>query len=172
MGDSAVVSSGTDLSSPFRARAFGAIVCGGFAVGVLDILDATIFFGLKYGVTPIRVLWSVAAGLIGRERAINGGLKTALLGLFLHFLIAFIMATVFYGVSLVLPTLIRHAVIWGMIYGVAAYFVMTYVVVPLSAAPPRPAPPWPVFLNGVIGHALLVGLPIALCARWSAKPRS
>lgn len=26
-----------------------------------------------------------------------------------------------------------------------------------------------VFLNGIIGHALLVGLPIALLARWSAK---
>ena len=151
--------------------AFGTIVYGGLAVGVLDFLDATIFFGLWYGVKPIRVWWSVASGLIGRERAINGGIRTALLGLFLHFVIAFLIAIVFYGASLVLPTLIRHPVIWGMIYGVACYFVMTYVVVPLSAVPPRTAPiPWPVYLNGIIGHALLVGLPIALCARRSARP--
>ena len=153
-------------------RAFGAIVYGGLTVGVLDFLDATLFFGLWYGIKPIRVWWSVASGLIGRERAINGGLKTALLGLFLHFLIAFIMATVFYLASLALPTLIRHAVLWGLTYGVACYFVMTYVVVPLSAVPPRTGPiPWPVFLNCIIGHALLVGLPIALLARHSARAR-
>ena len=93
-----------------------------------------------------------------------------MLGLFLHFLIAFIMATVFYGLSLAFPILIRQAIIWGMIYGVVCYFVMTYVVLPLSAVPPRTGPiPWAVFLNGVIGHALLVGLPIALVARRSAR---
>ena len=152
-------------------RAFGAIVYGGLAVGVLDFFDATLFYGLWYGIKPIRIWWSVASGLIGRERAINGGLKTALLGLFLHFLIAFIMATVYYLASLLLPTLIRHAVLWGLTYGVACYFVMTYVVVPLSLVPPRAGPtPWPVFLNGIIGHAFLVGLPIALLARRSAKP--
>lgn len=156
-------------NAPARPSAFGTIVYGGLAVGVLDFLDATIFFGLWYGVKPIRVWWSVAMGLIGRERAINGGIKTALLGVFLHFVIAFLIATVFYVASLALPTLIRHPVFWGLIYGVAAYFVMNLVVVPLSAAPPRGPAPWPSFLNGVIGHALLVGLPIALCARRSAK---
>ena len=157
--------------TPTRPTAVGTIVYGGLAVGVLDFLDATIFFGLWYGVKPMRIWQSVASGLIGRERAvINGGLKTALLGLFLHFVTAFIIATVFYGASLVLPTLIRHPVIWGMIYGVACYFVMSYVVIPLSAIPPRTMPiPWPTYLNGIIGHALLVGLPIALLARRSAK---
>lgn len=167
-----------------RPSAFGTIVCGGLAVGVLDFLDATIFFPLWYGIRPISVWWSVASGLIGRDRAINGGLKTALLGLLLHFLIATIMAAVFYGASLLLPTLIRHPVVWGMIYGVVCYFVMTFVVVPWSRVPPSPRPviftigmlvvkaiPRPIFLNGIIGHALLVGLPIALCARRSAKAR-
>lgn len=41
---------------------------------------------------------------------------------------------------------------------------MNYVVVPLSAAQ-QGAFSWPSLLNGVIGHALLVGLPIALIAR-------
>ena len=153
-----------------RPRAFNTIVYGGLAVGVLDILDAITFFGIRNGVKPIRILHSVAAGLIGRDRAINGGMKTALLGLFLHFLIAFIIATVFYVLSLAFPILIRQAIASGMIYGAACYFVMTYVVLPLSAVTPRTGPiPWAVFLNGVIGHALLVGLPIALVARRSAR---
>ncbi len=57
---------------------------------------------------------------------------------------------------------------WGTIYGVAAYFVMNFVVIPLSAAPKVPFSLAPL-LNGVVGHALLVGLPIALFARRSAK---
>src|SRR5258705_8486612 len=124
-----------------RPRAFGTIVYGGLAVGVLDFLDANLFFGLWYGAKPMRIWQGVASGLIGRERAVvNGGLKTALLGVFLHFVIAFIIATVFYGASLVLPALIRHPVIWGLIYGVGCFFVMSYVVVPLSAATPPTGP--------------------------------
>ncbi len=170
MSDSTLKRSRYDASSSARPHAFGTIVYGGLAVGVLDALDAIIFFGIRNGVKPIRIFHSIASGLLGRERSISGGLKTALLGVFLHFLIAFILATVFYLASSILPLLIRHAVISGLIYGVAVYFVMNFVVLPLSAVPPRTGPiPWAVFLNGVIGHALLVGLPIAFLARRSAK---
>src|SRR6266496_6577767 len=47
---------------------------------------------------------------------------------------------------------------------------MNFIVLPLSAVGPRTGPiSWAVFLNGVIGHALLVGLPISLPARRAAK---
>jgi uncharacterized membrane protein YagU involved in acid resistance len=159
-------------AAPGRPRAFDTILYGGLAVGVLDISDAMTFYGIRNSLTPIRVLQSVAGGLLGRA-TYNGGLKTALLGLLLHFFIAFILATVYYFASSNLPLLIRHAVPAGLAYGVAVFFVMTYIVVPHSAIGPRSAPiPWPAFLNGVIGHALLVGLPIALLARRSAKVRN
>jgi len=158
-----------EAESPGRPHAFDTVLYGGLVVGVLDISDAMIFFGILYGVTPIRVLQSVAGGLLGRA-TYSGGLKTALLGLLLHFLIATILATVYYLASRVLPLLIKHAMLAGPFYGIAVYFVMTYIVVPHSAVGPRTGSiPWPVFLNGVIGHALLVGLPIALLARRSAK---
>jgi len=161
-----------DTSNRARPRAFGTIVYGGLAAGVLDILYAFIFFGMRFGLTPMRILHSVAAGLLGRDAARAGGMKTALLGLFLHFLNAFIIATIFFVASLILPMLIRRAVLWGLLYGVAVYFVMNYVVIPLSAIGPRTAStPWPVLLNGVIFHALLIGLPIALFAKRSAKNR-
>lgn len=163
--------SGTE-ASPMRPRALETILYGGLAIGVLDILDALIFFYIRNNVKPIRIFQSIASGLIGREAAVSGGIKTAVLGGLLHFLIAFIMATVFYLASRFVTPLIRWAVVSGLIFGVVAYFVMTYVVVPLSAAAPRSGPvPWAIFLNGVIGHALLVGLPVALIARWSAKAR-
>jgi hypothetical protein len=147
-------------------RAFDTILYGGLVAGVLDALDAMIFFGLR-GASPRGIFQYIASGLLGRA-SFSGGSKTVMLGVLLHFLIAFIHAAIYYSLSLRLPTLIRQAVVWGMIYGVAAYFVMNRIVVPLSAAPKIPFRFAP-FVNGVLAITLLVGLPIALIARWSAK---
>lgn len=151
-----------------RPNLVKAILLGGLAVGVLDAIDAMTFFGLAFGVAPARIWQSVASGIYGREAAVAGGLTTASIGLCLHFLIAFIIATVYNVVSLKLSLLLRRPIFSGLLYGVICYFVMSYVVVPLSNAT-KGAFVLSIFLNGVIGHALLVGLPIALIARWSAK---
>jgi len=148
-------------------RAFDTILYGGLVVGVLDFLDATIFFGLR-GSSPMGIFQFVASGLLGRS-AFSGGIKTYLLGVLLHFLNAFIIATIYYIASRALPMLIGHPCIWGSLYGIVVHFVMTFVVTPLSAAPKITKYPIPVMLNGVIGHALLVGLPIALLSRRSAQ---
>jgi uncharacterized membrane protein YagU involved in acid resistance len=150
-----------------RPRAFDTILYGGLAVGVLDALDAIIFYGIRNGTTPTRIFQHIASGVLGRA-AFDGGYVTALLGFFLHFMIAFIIAAIYFRASISLPMLVRRAVVWGVIYGVAVYFVMNYVVLPFSAAPLArfAVPP---FLNGVIGHALLVGLPVALIAQRSIR---
>jgi hypothetical protein len=83
-----------------------AVLCGTLAVGALDAIDAIVFFGLR-GVTPIRIAHSIAAGVLGRA-AFQGGLATALLGLCLHFFIAFIIVAVFYLASRRVPALTRH----------------------------------------------------------------
>lgn len=163
-----------ESDSTGRPGLFHTIVLGGLTIGVLDAIDAMTFFGLYAGASPVRVWQSVAAGVLGREAAVAGGLVTSALGLFLHFVIAFLVATTFFIGTRVTGFLVRHAVISGLIFGVIANFVMQYVVIPLSAAGGQaPAPfRWPVFLNSVIGHALFVGLPVALIARWSANKRS
>lgn len=149
-----------------RPRAFQTIIYGGLIVGVLDALDAMGFSGL-HGVSPSRVWQFVASGLLGRA-AFNGGMKTVALGLLIHFLVAFILAAIYYGASLYLPVLVRRAVLCGLLYGAAVYFVMRYIVTPLSAAPPLSFSVASL-LNGLVGHALLVGLPVALVARHSQK---
>jgi uncharacterized membrane protein YagU involved in acid resistance len=153
-------------------RALDSILLGGLAVSVLDILDAITFSYFRGGVAPARVLQSVAAGLLGRDAAYGGGAKTAVLGLALHFLNATLFATAFYLLSRFLPVLTRHAIVAGLLYGVAAHLVMAHIVIPLSALGPRTRPtPWPAQVNSYVGHALLVGLPIALISRWSARRR-
>ena len=116
-----------------RRRALSTILYGGLVVGVLDLLLAFTLYGLILRVPPLRIFQSVAAGVIGRTAATEGGIRTFLLGILLHFIVATCIATVYYLASLLLPVLIRKAVLSGLIYGIIAYFGMKYVVVPLSA---------------------------------------
>lgn len=137
---------------------------GGLAVGTLDLLDAFIFFYLRSGATPVDILHSIASGLLGPAAARSGGIPTAALGFFLHYLIAFLIVLIYFLANRRMPILRSRPVICGLAYGVAAYFVMTYVVVPMSNA--RSGGPFvlPVFLNGLLIHAFGVGLPSALFA--------
>ena len=166
-----------------------AILLGGLAAGVGDILYAFAVYGpLSYGISPERVLQSVAAGWIGREAARAGGMETALLGLGTHFMLATIMAAIFVFASQAVAVLQRQTIIAGVVYGLILYVAMNYVVVPLSAAAtghfataaeigPRLQEafsevrggggddyPW-LLWGTVFTHTVLVGLPIALIAK-------
>lgn len=139
-----------------------AVLLGTLTVGVLDILDAFLFFGFQ-GVPPIRILQSIASGLLGRE-AYRGGWATAALGTFLHFFIAFAIVTTYYLASRRWPALTRRPLLYGLLYGLLVYAFMSQVVVPLSAASFGP-PTLTGVVNGLLIHALGIGLPSALFAR-------
>lgn len=149
--------------------ALRAVLLGGLAVGVLDLLDALLVFGTLKGVGPTAIFQSIASGLLGEE-AFKGGGATAALGLMLHFGIGLSVAAAYYAASRSLPPLRRRPWIWGPLYGVAVFLFMYLVVLPLSHAPRQPFTLLTV-LNGVVGHAVLVGLPAALAARW-AQPEA
>jgi hypothetical protein len=167
MSANAFTHSGDDASILERPRPFDTILYGGLVVGILDGLFALIFYGLILGIKPLRIFQSVASGLLGKA-SYDGGTQTFLLGILLHFVVALCIAAVYYVASLKLPVLIHHPVVCGLIYGLLAYLVMNYVVIPLSAIGSRPFS-LRTFLPAFIAHALLVGLPIALLARRSAK---
>jgi hypothetical protein len=139
-----------------------AISWGGLIAGVLDAIDGVIAYGTQ-GLSPIQVLQYIASGALGKS-AFEGGLATAALGAGFHFIIAWVAAAVFVLASRRLEILKTHAVLAGLIYGAAVYFFMNYIVLPLSAVAPATFQ-LGLLLNGVIGHAVFVGLPIALCAR-------
>jgi hypothetical protein len=153
-----------------RARAIDTIPLGGLLIGLFDLMFAFTFYGLILGVPLLRIFQSVAAGVLGRPAAIAGGVPTFLLGIVLHFVVATCIAAVYFLATLALPVLLRHPVVSGLIYGVVAYFGMKYVVLPLSAIGQRGTlPRLPILLTELIGHALLVGLPVALLAQRSAR---
>lgn len=110
----------------------------------------------------MRLLQFVASALVGPD-AFNGGNATAMLGLILHFLIAFTVVTVFYFAQHQLAWLRRHAVAAGIAYGAVVYAMMNLVVLPLSAAHPRHAL-WPDLIQIAI-HMFVIGLPTSLLIR-------
>jgi hypothetical protein len=153
-----------------RARAIDTIPMGGLLIGLFDLMFAFTFYGLILGVPFLRIFQSVAAGVLGRPRSYAGGVPTFLLGIVLHFVVATCIATVYYLATIGLPVLIRHPVVSGLIYGMVAYFGMKFVVMPLSAIGQRgPLPRLPILITELIGHAVLVGLPVALLAHRSAR---
>jgi hypothetical protein len=161
------MSPAADRSARAPLTPLQAVVGGALVVGVLDLLDALLFFGAR-GVPPVPILHSIASGLLGRA-AFRGGAATAVLGVLLHFLIAFGVVAVYYAASRVMPRLRRQPLLYGPLYGLLVYAVMNVIVVPLSAAPDGPKP-WPVLVNGLLIHMLGVGLPAALAARAAGPP--
>src|SRR6202000_119240 len=150
-------------SSAFLAIFWGGLACGGFYITQAGVWDG----GAKQ-LPPMRLFSSVASGLLG-PKSFQGGAKTAALGLFLHFLIAFIWAVIYYLASRQIAFLTTRPVIAGLLYGEFVWIMMTCVVLPLSAIhrwPPRFDSAS--IITGPIGHTVLVGLPIALAvSRWA-----
>lgn len=144
-----------------RHAALSGVLWAGLAAGTLDTFLA---MGM-YRVGPTIIYQSVASGLLGRA-SFQGGVPTAALGMLLHFFIATTAAAVYFGASLRLRWLVRRAVPSGLAFGVAVYFFMREIVLPLSAARRGPFA-W----TGLVGHALLVGLPIALIVRRASTAR-
>ena len=98
------------------------------------------------------------------------GRRQPLFGMFLHLVIAFAVAGVYYIASRRWRLLVQHPIVFGVLYGVAVHWVMNQVVLPLSRFPMGPrTPPFTFTLAMVVVHMLFVGLPIALTVARSER---
>lgn len=138
------------------------ILLAGFVCGVLDGLSA-IALTKALGGSTVRMFQGIARGLQGTA-AFQQGANSALLGVALHFAIAFGAAAVYYVASRLLPVLVRRALLCGVLYGVVVHLFMTFVVIPLSAIGPRPFVPR-VFCYLLAIHMVVVGPSISLTVR-------
>ena len=149
---------------PRSSQAYRAIGWAGLLAGTLDITAAFVEAGLE-GRTPVRLLQGIAGGLLGMS-SFQGGLATAALGAFFHFLIATTASAVFYLASRKFKFLVHHPISSGLLYGVAVYSFMAYIVLPISAYHIKIAlPPVAQLIRDVAVHMFLVGLPISLMVR-------
>jgi uncharacterized membrane protein YagU involved in acid resistance len=150
------------LSPP---RTGAAVLIGGGAAGLLDIIFALVRNGLL-GIPPHAVLQSVASGIWGRA-AYHGGSAMALVGLLLHFAMTVAMAAIFAVIFQRIAMARRHWLVSGLLFGLVVYIVMSLVVVPLSRFPRGSIP---FSLWALAAHLFLVGLPISFAARRLRPP--
>jgi hypothetical protein len=127
---------------------------------------------VEYGLnekSPVYLFRVIAGGLLGLGMSsFQGGLATAALGAFFHFLIATTASAVFYLASRKLKSLVKHAIPSGLLYGVAVYIFMYYIVLPISTCHTKIAlPPIAQLIRDVAIYMFMVGLPISPMVRKS-----
>ena len=140
-----------------------AILVGGTAVGVLDAADGVAWAGITAGQNPIQVLQWIATGLLGPS-AFEGGLATAALGAAIHFALSFGFTAAFVLAWTKVQAVRTSWVAFGLGWGALVWAFMNLVVLPHSAVPTS-AFTVGAMLNGLLGHALTVGLVAAYVAR-------
>ena len=160
----------TEMNIPTsdRRRAALNVLLGGLVAVTFDITYACTFWAIKAGARPQRIFQSVAKGLLG-PASYQGGVKTAALGLFLHYFIATTMSVVYYFAAREWPLLHKYPLRCGAVYGLGLWVVMNYVVLPLSAAGRGSQDGMWVVLS-ILVHMFLIGVPIAFFTQRAIGP--
>lgn len=147
----------TNRESSSRTRLILPILVGGALAGTFDLTSAFITLGPK---NPLLI----AGGLLGRQ-ALRGGAGTWMLGVVLHYSIAFSAAAIYCLSSRRLSFLKEHWLVCGLFYGIAIYLVMNLVVLPLCAYHYMGPYLYKDMLRGILIHMTIIGLPIAFSLR-------
>lgn len=142
-----------------------AVLLVSLLAGTLDIIAAHLHGWAASGKFSRTMLKSIAGGALGRDRAMQGGVGTMVLGLSFHFFISFAFTLLFFLLFPRLSLLRKNRFAVGTGYALFTWATMSYIVLPLSALPWRP----PNFANkhlyigwGVL--TLVFGLPIVFGA--------
>jgi len=136
------------------------ILWSGLIAGILDAIAGVIVYFIFFDLNPLQVLQFIASGIHGPE-AINGGFLMIVAGMFYHFLIAYVVAIIYFYAYPKISILRKHKVMMGLIFGLGIWLVMNLIVLPKSNIPKNPFD-INLAIIGIIWHMILVGLPIAL----------
>lgn len=154
--------------SPHGLSLARALVRAGLLTGISDGLFSSVLSVAFYQSTVTRLFQGVASTVVG-PGALQGSAATAVLGVLMHFGVAFGWSAVFLFLVMrwrPVRRLLASAagvVSVAALYGPVVWMVMSLVVIPLLVhRPPSIGFRWWVQL---IGHAPFVGLPIAAVAK-------
>jgi hypothetical protein len=150
------------------------LIRAGVLTGIIDGLFSSVLSVAFYGSTVTRLFQGVAATLIGRA-AFDGGIPTALLGVLMHFGVAFGWSAVFLLLvsrSTALRRILASpygAIRVAAVYGPFIWLVMSLVVIPVLV---RRAPSLTIrWWIQLIGHFPFVGLPIVAASKPQSEAR-
>lgn len=145
------------VSTPSARRS---ILTAWLIAGSLDIITACLFFGIKTGKNPIRVLYFVASGVFDKT-ALTGGALYAVYGLLLHYLIAFLFTIFFFWIYPKLKWFSYNKWLTAIVYGSFVWAVMNLLIVPLSHTPKSPILPGQAIIAALI-LICMIGVPLSI----------
>ena len=117
-------------TNPSNKNLIRAIAITGLIAGTMDITGATLWFMIRTGNSPIRVLEFIASAAFGREQAFSGNILMSVAGLFFHYVIAYSWTCLFYLAYPKIGLLKANKFMVGIIYGVFVWTMMNLVLVP------------------------------------------
>lgn len=157
---------------PMRRDVLARFLRAGLVTALADGLFSSVLSVAFYHSTVTRLWQGVASVVLGKS-ALDGGNRTALIGVLLHVCVAFAWTAVFlFGVlrlRFVQRVLATHGGVLKIaaIYGPLIWVVMSLVVIPaLAHRPPAFNIRWWIQF---FGHALFVGLPIVALTTRAAR---
>ena len=110
----------------------------------------------------------ITGGLVGAAgRHVSAG--QYILGLCIHYFIAFSAAAVYCLTSRKLGFLREHFFVCGLFYGIGFFLFMQLVVLPLSAYHAMGPYQYRGLVQGLLAHMFLIGLPISTSLRKLSK---
>lgn len=144
-----------------RPPAFKTLLWAGFIAGSLDILAAIIVYVYVMNVTTsIHLLQGIANGVFGKS-AFEGGISMALLGLAIHYTIAFSFTLFYFLIFPLIPFLNKRRMVSGLLYSIFVWCVMNIAVLPLLHIA-NISVKWKGILRGVLILMFCYGLPVSL----------
>lgn len=132
--------------------------------GTLDLVSALLYAALA-GHPPLGVPVGIAMALWPGAR--TAGLPAVMAGVLLHFAIMLVMVAVFMAAARRWRGLLVRPVVTGTAYGLVLWAVMYLIVLPLRWPQLFPQFGALALFQQLFSHIVLVGLPIAWCARRS-----
>ena len=139
------------------------VLLTGLLAGTLDIISAILVAYLTSGRVPYKIFHYISSGVLGKEKAYAGGFEMVILGLFLHFLIAYIFTVFYFWIYPKVGFLSINKVVSAILYGAFMWVVMNKVVLPLSRVPQGKFD-WTQAIIGLTVLIVMLGLPIAFNA--------
>jgi len=132
-------------------------------VGTLDITSASIQYMALGGTNPVNILVYISSAIYGPQAKEIGPPSMAILGLALHFLVAFIWTCIFFFLYPRMPFMSKNRVLTGIGYGIVIWTIMSQIVVKLSNTAKGPFN----VTNAIVGAAILcvaIGIPLSFIA--------
>ena len=139
------------------------ILKAGLIAGTLDITAASLNFYFKTGLNISIVFKYIASAIFGKE-AMTGGEGMVLVGLLLHYLVAFIFTFFFALIYKKMWYWFQHTLLIAIIYGVFVWLTMNFIIVPRTLAAQMPFS-WSAGMVNCLILIVCIGYPLAYLFR-------